>query len=351
MSVKEYFSKWYQRHLGNIEAVIFILFLFFVITVIYLFGNILLPLLIALVLAYLLEWPVGWLIKIGIPRVLAIVVIFSLFIGLLVMAVLLGLPVLKQQLISLINNFPEMFQEGKKLLVTLQQQYPNAVSNDQLLEIVDSIKNAGTTISKYLLSFSIASLSNIITVVLYLVLVPILAFFLLKDKNLFIAQGAAIMPKESSLIYNVFRTVHIGIGNYIYGKFLEAFIVGFITFLCFVYFKLQYAALLGFLVALSVFFPYIGTVIVTLPVVLTGIFQMGLSPQFGHLMLFYAFIQILDGNVLVPMLLSDATNMHPIIIILSIILFGGLFGFWGIFFAIPLAILIHAVIKSWPAYQ
>jgi putative permease len=69
---------------------------------------------------------------------------------------------------------------------------------------------------------------------------------------------------------------------------------------------------------------------------LVALFQFGLSSEFGYVMLAYGIIQIIDGNVIVPLLFSEAVNLHPVVIIIAVIFFGGLWGFWGIFFAIPL---------------
>jgi putative permease len=78
-------------------------------------------------------------------------------------------------------------------------------------------------------------------------------------------------------------------------------------------------------------------------------FQWGLSTEFGYLMLGYTIIQGLDGNVLVPLLFSDAVDLHPVLIIAAVLVFGGLWGVWGVFFAIPLASLVKAVINAWPS--
>jgi len=111
---------------------------------------------------------------------------------------------------------------------------------------------------------------------------------------------------------------------------------------------LSYAPLLAVIVGLSVLIPYIGAAVVTLPVALVGYFQWGLSSEFAWLLVWYAGIQFLDGNVLVPILFSEALNLHPVAIIGAILVFGGLWGFWGVFFAIPLATLVKALINVWP---
>lgn len=85
---------------------------------------------------------------------------------------------------------------------------------------------------------------------------------------------------------------------------------------------------------------------VTIPVVGVALFQFGAGTEFWSCFAVYLIIQALDGNLLVPVLFSEAVNLHPLVIILSVVIFGGLWGFWGVFFAIPLATLIKAVIHA-----
>lgn len=111
-------------------------------------------------------------------------------------------------------------------------------------------------------------------------------------------------------------------------------------------FGLNYSLLLAVLVGFSVLIPYIGAFVVTIPVVGVALFQFGAGTEFWSCFAVYLIIQALDGNLLVPVLFSEAVNLHPLVIILSVVIFGGLWGFWGVFFAIPLATLIKAVIHA-----
>jgi putative permease len=113
---------------------------------------------------------------------------------------------------------------------------------------------------------------------------------------------------------------------------------------------MDFAMLLGVLVGLSVLIPYIGAATVTIPVAVLAYFQWGVSPEFWWLLVAYGIIQALDGNVLVPLLFSEVVNLHPVAIIVAVLVFGGLWGFWGVFFAIPLATLVQAVLKAWPTF-
>ena len=90
---------------------------------------------------------------------------------------------------------------------------------------------------------------------------------------------------------------------------------------------------------------------VTIPVIVVAVVQWGISPEFAYLVAAYLVIQILDGNVLVPLLFSEVVNLHPVAIVAAVLVFGGLWGVWGVFFAIPLATLVQAVYISWPRIQ
>ena len=102
------------------------------------------------------------------------------------------------------------------------------------------------------------------------------------------------------------------------------------------------------LTGLSVVIPFIGAVAVTVPVALIAYFQWGVGSEFALALGAYLLIQVLDGNVLAPLLVSGTVNLHPIAVIVAILVFGGLWGFWGVFFAIPLATLVQAVLRAWP---
>jgi putative permease len=136
--------------------------------------------------------------------------------------------------------------------------------------------------------------------------------------------------------------------NYIRGKVIEILIVGVISYGAFAMLGLRYSVLLAVAVGFSVLIPYIGAAAVTVPVAMVALFQWGLTPEFTWLMVVYTVIQVLTGNVLEPVLFSEALNLHPVAIIIAVLVFGGLWGFWGVFFAIPLATLVKAVLNAWP---
>ncbi len=196
---------------------------------------------------------------------------------------------------------------------------------------------------------SLASLISIGTLAGYLILVPLLVFFLLKDKEEMMRMASGLLPKNRNLANKVWHEMNEQISNYIRGKVLEILIVGGVSYVTFAILGLRYSALLAVAVGLSVLIPYIGGAGVTVPVAIVALFQWGISTEFYTLLIAYGIIQALDGNVLVPVLFSEAVNLHPVAISVAVVVFGGLWGFWGVFFAIPLATLVKAVWKALPS--
>ncbi|MCO6557628.1 MAG: AI-2E family transporter [Gilliamella sp.] len=342
------FIEWYKKrfsdpHVVSLMAVIVGLFV-----IIYFFNKILLPVLIAIVLSYLLDRPVNYLHKKNIPRTLAVVMVLLLFLMIVLVGFMILLPLIWQQSISLITNIPNMLNFANNFLTTLPEHYPELIDVGLFDSIIQGITNKVVQTGNSLLQFSIVSLLGLVSVAINGVLVPIMMFFLLKDKTKIWGYCSKILPKNRTILNKVAAEMDMQISNYIVGNVLHIIILSICVYIPFWYFGLDYGLLLAVLVGLSVLVPYVGIIISSIPVVLIALFQWGLSAQFGYLLFFYVLIQALDGNLLVPCLFSEKLNLHPLVIILAVIVFGGLWGFWGIFFAIPLATLVKAIINAWP---
>ncbi|MDA3137950.1 AI-2E family transporter [Vibrio metschnikovii] len=345
----EMLNRWYQRRFSDPHAVSLVAILFFGFIIIYFFGHLIAPLLVAIVLAYLLEWPVTQLCRLGIPRTLSVLVIVSLFLGLMLVALFGIVPTIWQQVINLINDIPNMYNDLQNFIASLPERYPE-LANLQIIEsLVNNAKNKALSMGESVVKGSLASLVSLATLAVYLILVPMLVFFLLKDKQEMMSIASGVLPRNRRLATKVWLEMNQQISNYIRGKVLEILIVGGVSYVTFAILDLRYSALLAVAVGFSVLIPYIGAAAVTIPVAIVGLFQWGLTPQYYTLLIAYFIIQILDGNVLVPILFSEAVNLHPVAIIIAVLVFGGLWGFWGVFFAIPLATLVKAVWHALPS--
>lgn len=341
------FSRWFSNKFSNPQAVVLAMFLLFGFASILLLGDILNPLFVAIVLAYLLEWLVSGMQNKGLPRLLSVNVVFISFIAVLLTTVFVLIPVVSSQLLGLVNELPTMLKQGQEKLLNLPVEYPEFVSEQQIQDVLRAITTELGSIGQKAISFSIDSLISIVALAVYLILVPLLIFFMLKDKTLILDWAISWLPKERSMATRVWNEVNGQIGNYIRGKVAEIIIVGVVTYITFSIMGLNYALLLSILVGFSVLIPYIGAAVVTIPVVMIAYFQWGFTTDFWTVFIGYLIIQALDGNLLVPILFSEAVNLHPVAIISAVLLFGGIWGFWGVFFAIPLATLVKAVMSAW----
>ena len=344
----EQITNWFKRQFANPEIVYLSAVLLGSFLIIVYAGNMLAPVLAGIVIAYLLEGLTRKLTRAKIPRPIAVWVVFLAFL-LFVMLVVFGLlPILYNQLTEMVQKIPDILSRGQAGLMTLPSKYPELFSVEQVQEIIGSVRAQLTAVGQSALASSLSGAAGIITVLIYLVLLPILIFFFLMDKKHILHWFVEFLPRDSRLAARVWGDVDLQIGNYIRGKFWEILIVWFATYLCFAYFDLPFSMLLAALVGISVIIPYVGAVVATIPVGLIAWFQWGWGSDFIYVMVVYLIIQVLDGNLLVPLLFSEVVNIHPVAIIVAVLFFGGLWGVWGIFFAIPLATLVQAVIVAWP---
>lgn len=342
-------GNWIRRHFSDPQVVMLAMLLLVGFLVVIYFGDMLAPVLASIVIAYLLDGLVGVLKRRGVPRSVAVWLAYLLFLVVFFL-ILFGLvPLLSGQVSQFAQELPSMISKGQSTLMKLPERYPDFISQSQLDEVLGSVRGEVATIGKNLLSLSLSSFFDLVTLVVYLVLLPLLVFFFLKDKRLLLDWMVSYMPRDRKLAGQVWSEVNAQLANYVRGKFWEILIVGAVTYIVFETMGLQYAMLLAALVGLSVIVPYIGAAVVTFPVAIIAFFQWGATPDFVYIMVAYTIIQALDGNVLVPLLFSEAVNLHPIAIIVAVLFFGGLWGFWGVFFAIPLATLVKAVLNAWPS--
>jgi len=262
----------------------------------------------------------------------------------------LVLPQAWSQLARLINELPRLIGEGQALLMVLPENYPNLITEQQIQDFIRSLRGDLALFGQYVVSYSIASLPNIFNWIIFLVLVPVLVFFMMKDKNVLVEWVAGQLPRHRPLMRKIWVEMDLQVANYVRGKSLEILIVGSVSYIAFMVLGMNYALLLAILMGLSVIIPFIGVAVVVIPVLAVAYVQWGFGSEFFTVLAVYTVIQLLDANVLVPIIFSETVNLHPVAIIAAVLVFGGLWGLAGVFFAIPLATLIKSIINAWPTY-
>lgn len=339
------------KYFSDEEAVILFLLLVGALLGVIFFGRILAPFIAAVIIAFILQGLVTKLKRFGLPHLLAVSLVFILFMGGLLSFLFGLLPLIWSQVSALAAELPRMIRATQSYIEILPQEYPQLLSMQEVNALFQQMTAEVGKITQWLVSISLESIPGLVALLIYLILVPILVFFFLKDRQVILNGLGRLLPTKRPLMVHIWQEMNLQLANYVRGKAVEILIVGVVTYIAFKLLGLNYALLLALLVGFSVVIPYIGAAVVTVPIAVIGLFQFGWSPEFFWLMFAYALIQALDGNVLVPLLFSEVVDLHPVLIIFAVLFFGGIWGMWGVFFAIPLATLVNAIAKAWPVRE
>jgi putative permease len=343
----QFIRNWLQYRFSDPQVISLWLLIISCVILIYFLGEMLVPVFASLIIAYLLDGMACGLQSWHIPRIPAIMIVFLLFMASLIVLIIWLLPLLSRQIVQLVQVLPSILANSQKELMQLPEQYPDFISEVQIKDVIGFINSSISNVAQRVLSWSLASVKGFITVIVYLVLVPFMVFFFLKDKKIIVNWFAQFLPDDRGLVIKIWQEVNIQIANYARGKVWEVLIIWSFSYVTFRLFGMEFSILVSLFVGLSVLVPYLGVTVMYFPVVLISYFQWGFDSKMAYVLLAYTIIQIFDGNILAPLLLSEVVNLHPIAIIVAVLIFGGLWGIWGLFFAIPLATLVHAVMKTW----
>jgi len=345
----EELNKVIKKIFSNEETIIFsfVLLIFFI--VISFFGSVLTPFIISIIVAYLLVGMQKKIQSYNISEKISLVITFSIFIVAGATLVIWLVPLLYTQLQAFVLDVPNLISNFRDFISDLPSKFPDLVSSDQITIFFQAVSEEISALAQNIVKTSISSIQSAITVLLYIILFPILVYFFLFDRKNIIDGFLKVIPGRRKMFTSIWAEMDVQLSNYVRGKTIEIFIVGIAAAIIFSSLGLRYSALLSVLVGLSVIIPYVGAFLVTIPVVVVGLLQFGLGTQFTILISLYLLLQALDGNLLVPIIFSETVKLHPVIIILAVFIFGSMFGFWGVFFSIPIATFIKAVWNAWPS--
>ncbi len=340
-------NNWFQKFLADKQVVQLFMLLVLAVVFIVVFGSMLAPAIAAVVLAFLLDGSVTWLQDRGLSKNFSVIFVFMGFVTISLIAFFTILPPIMGQFVQFFGLLPTMVASLQEQVVALPEMFPDLIDENQIRTIIDHIRNEFLIVGQHVVEFSLGNIVNLITILVYVVLVPVMVFFFLKDKEEILKWMAKILPSDRQLSTQVWKEVLARTGDYARGKVCEFIIVGVSAGRVGMLLGLQFAAFLALITGLSVIIPYIGAALVTLPVAFVALFQWGAGSESLIAVMAYLILQALDGNVLVPLLFSEVVKLHPNAIILAVLVFGGIWGLWGVFFAIPLATLANAVINAW----
>ncbi len=306
-------------------------------------GHALFPFFAAVILAYLMDGLVRFLERRHVPRIIAVFVVFGIFMAGFVLLFVWLIPLAVNQFTSLVVELPKIMKNTQQYVLDLQQRYLVGVESQYLR---DTLPRITREFEMWLGKFAtqvLGYLPGLLGLFVYLILVPFLIVFFLKDKDAILDWLQRFIPRDRDLIMKIFVDVDRQLGNYVRGKFWEVLIMWSSSTVAFLMLDTRFGVLLGILTGLSTLIPYLGVAVVTLPVMFLAFAQYGFFtlPSMKPIIA-YGILQIIDGNILAPVILGISVRLHPTAIIFAVLACGAIWGFWGLFFAVPIA----AVVKS-----
>lgn len=309
-------------------------------------GSTLSAFLIAVLLAYLLNPLVNKFEKLNINRYLGTAIVYIILLLMIIGLGFLVIPSLVDQIEKFIKNLPNMTNYSLNWIKEMLDKN-NLYDTDIYLQIEKAVKEYISSSSSKILDWSagiVTSVTASIGFILTLVLIPIITFFLLADKEKIFDKIKSIFPKKYySDANNLYHEIDESMSNFVRGRILMAVFVGIVTMIALLLMRVEFAVVIGLITMISDIIPYVGPFVGFLP---AGIFALMDSPMKAVWVgIVFFFINWVENNILGPKLLGESTGIHPIVILISIIIGGGMFGVWGMILSVPFVSLMMILTK------
>ena len=310
-------------------------------------GGFIAPIIAAVVIAYVMDSATLKLRDLGLsPSIIATILTIG-FMGGLGAALFMAAPLLVSQTAAFAQSLPGLAAELQAYLIELARMHPEFISENE-------IKSVGADLSRWMISagqnmvmHSVELLPTLANVVMWMLVVPLMLFFMIKDRDVMLAWGRSFLPDQRRLTEKVWRDLSLRFGGYVRGKIYEIFIVSCAAYAIFMVLEIEFAALLAVIAGLSVLVPYFGAPVAGIPVALVAYSQWGLSEEFAWAIAAYTILQIIDGTILATVLLASTVQIHPVAVMAAVLIAGQMFGFVGLIFAIPMASAVEVLIEAW----
>ncbi len=308
-------------------------------------GDVLMPFVLGGAIAYFLDPVADRLERMGLSRRLATAVITIVAVLIFVLMALLVIPTLVNQAISLVETAPKLFRDFTNFLI---ERFPSLLDEQSTLR--SSLNSLGTTIQErggQLLQTALSSFASILNLIVLFVIVPVVAVYLLLDWDRMIAAIDRLMPRDHApTIRQLAREIDSTLASFIRGMGTVSLILGTYYAIALMAVGLQFGLVVGSIAGIVTFIPYLGALLGGALAIGLALFQFwGDWMSIGLVAGIFALGQMIEGNVLTPRLVGNSVGLHPVWLILSLSVFGTLFGFVGMLVAVPMAAAIGVLIR------
>lgn len=327
-----------QATYWGIAAVVFFLLLWGM-------GGVILPFLVGGAVAYFLDPVADRLQRLGFSRTAATATISILALVMFVILALLVVPMLVRQLTQLVNAAPDIIARLQSFLTTRFPDLMDAESTvrDTLNALGRTIQSRGGELASGLLSSAL----SVINAVVFIVVVPVVAFYLLLDWDAMVARIDALLPRDHApVIRQIGRDIDTVLAGFVRGQVSVCMILGTFYAVALMLAGLQFGLVVGAIAGLITFIPYVGALIGGALALGIALYQFwGDWLQIGIVAGIFAVGQFLEGNIITPKLVGQSVGLHPVWLIFALSAFGTLFGFAGMLVAVPVAAAIGVMAR------
>ncbi len=329
-------QQWLKLFLFIAAATLLVIFLVSI-------GELVRLMIIAALLAYILEPLASFLESRGMSRTAATSIIFSGILLLTVIFVLLFLPLVTAE----VHSIQRGVKSGQAEVVIRNLE---TVLEDKLgflgvqnLNLMDRIHQASVEFGNKLFNY----LLNIVSLVTNLVIIPFIIFFLLKDGREMKKNLVRLVPNRFfEFTLNLLHKMDQQLGNYLRGQFLDALLVGLLSITALWILDVKFFVLIGAFAGLANLIPYVGPIAGAVPAIAIAIMQSGDFTLAVYIALAFAIVQLIDNTLIQPLVVAKTVNMHPLVVMSVVIIGGKFFGILGMLLSVPATGVIKVVVQE-----
>lgn len=310
--------------------------------------QVLAPFILACFLAYLLYPIIEKMHHYGLPKGVAILLIYLLFFGGGAYLCYRFYPVAVIQLRDLREHLPQLIEIYESAIYQAYEStsfLPEAV-HDRMDEVIQSVE----TRLENMIGYLIGGITKIFDMIIFITVLPVIVFYFLKDyeaiKEFFLKH---LSPSNRAKIEFIVQGIDVSLGKYIRGQLLVCLFVGLATYLIFELLNMEYSLLLAIIMGLTNFIPYFGPIIGAAPAVAIAVTMSGKMVIFVLVAVFV--IQLIESNLISPYVVGKSIAIHPVAIIFALLLGGKLAGVMGMILAVPILTIVREVIRRFIAVK
>ncbi len=314
--------------------------LVFLVFLMWVLGGVLLPFLAGLAIAYFLDPTADKLEKMGFSRTVSTIIIMLVAVFVFAIMLVLLVPQLVQQLAALVVAAPEYFQQ---LQAYLSEQFPALLDEQSgMRKSLDSFVSGLRDKSGELANAVLASAFSVVDALIFIVVAPVVAFYMLMDWDRMVATVDSWVPRDHlETVRTLAREIDTVLAGFVRGQLSVCLILGSFYSIGLMLVGLQFGLIVGLIAGLLTFIPYVGSVIGGALSIGLALFQFWGSPEWIVVVaVLFVIGQAVEGNFLTPKLVGGSVGLHPVWLMFALSAFGSLFGFAGMLIAVPVAACI-----------